>query len=318
MNTGSSSRAGRRWAPGSPTAWAPRTGTCPLRRDARRPGAVGGPQNWSTGFLPATFQGTQFRAGRYADPASEAAEPASTDDAAAQQARPASNDLNRASTAADKADDTELDARIRVLRAGLPDAVGRARGGRSFARRREATKKLYGMDERDHAALWHQLPAGAPAGRARRALRGALLRHRQRWDAHDDHRRNHTKMCRAADKPVAGLLADLKARGLLEDTLVVWGGEFGRTPFNERATAATTIPGASRCGWPAAASRKAGHRHHRRDRPPRGGASGSRPRPARHDPAPAGPRPPAPDLPAQRPGRTRDRDGGEVVKEILA
>jgi uncharacterized protein (DUF1501 family) len=53
------------------------------------------------------------------------------------------------------------------------------------------------------------------------------------WDAHTDMEENHTRMCRASDKPVAGLLADLKSRGMLDDVLVVWGGEFGRTPFNE-------------------------------------------------------------------------------------
>ena len=52
-----------------------------------------------------------------------------------------------------------------------------------------------------------------------------------RWDAHSDLHTNHTQNCKSADKPVAGLLADLKARGMLKDTLVVWGGEFGRTPF---------------------------------------------------------------------------------------
>jgi uncharacterized protein (DUF1501 family) len=51
------------------------------------------------------------------------------------------------------------------------------------------------------------------------------------WDAHSDLASNHDKWCRASDKPVAGLLADLKSRGMLKDTLVVWGGEFGRTPF---------------------------------------------------------------------------------------
>jgi len=48
------------------------------------------------------------------------------------------------------------------------------------------------------------------------------------WDAHHDVEANHSKWCKASDKPVAGLLADLKARGMLKDTLVVWGGEFGR------------------------------------------------------------------------------------------
>ena len=54
------------------------------------------------------------------------------------------------------------------------------------------------------------------------------------WDAHGQCDRNHTIMAARVDKPIAGLLADLKSRGLLKDTLVVWGGEFGRTPFNEK------------------------------------------------------------------------------------
>ena len=54
------------------------------------------------------------------------------------------------------------------------------------------------------------------------------------WDAHANIEGNHSKWCRYTDKPIAGLLADLKSRGLLEDTLVVWAGEFGRTPFNEK------------------------------------------------------------------------------------
>jgi uncharacterized protein (DUF1501 family) len=54
------------------------------------------------------------------------------------------------------------------------------------------------------------------------------------WDAHENVEENHGKWCRVSDKPIAGLLTDLKARGMLQDTLVVWGGEFGRTPFNEK------------------------------------------------------------------------------------
>jgi uncharacterized protein (DUF1501 family) len=54
------------------------------------------------------------------------------------------------------------------------------------------------------------------------------------WDAHNNIEGNHGKWCRVSDKPIAGLLADLKSRGMLKDTLVVWGGEFGRTPFNEK------------------------------------------------------------------------------------
>ena len=78
----------------------------------------------------------------------------------------------------------------------------------------------------------------------------------QPWDTHTGHNDKVRDLCRDIDQPMAALLADLKSRGLLEDTLVVWGGEFGRTPTTDSpkvATAATTITTASRCGWPAAA-----------------------------------------------------------------
>jgi uncharacterized protein (DUF1501 family) len=54
-----------------------------------------------------------------------------------------------------------------------------------------------------------------------------------KWDAHKDIEGNHSKYCRESDKPIAGLLKDLKRRGLLDETLVVWAGEFGRTPMSE-------------------------------------------------------------------------------------
>ena len=53
------------------------------------------------------------------------------------------------------------------------------------------------------------------------------------WDAHRDIEGNHSRLCARSDKPIAGLIKNLKARGLLDDTLVIWGGEFGRTPMNE-------------------------------------------------------------------------------------
>ena len=74
------------------------------------------------------------------------------------------------------------------------------------------------------------------------------------WDAHDDINGNHEKMCGHVDQPIAALLTDLKQRGLLEDTLVVWGGEFGRTPNVAGRQGPRPQPAtASRCGWPAAA-----------------------------------------------------------------
>src|SRR5204863_7424323 len=133
----------------------------------------------------------------------------------------------------DKQDDSELDARTRSyelayqMQAAAPEAV-------DLTGESEATRKLYGMDEKETA------PYGTLCLMARRLVeRGVRFVEiysgsGSRWDAHSDLTGNHNQNCKSADKPVAGLLADLKARGLLKDTLVVWGGEFGRTPFNEK------------------------------------------------------------------------------------
>ncbi len=80
----------------------------------------------------------------------------------------------------------------------------------------------------------------------------------QPWDNHDDLEVNHRRLAGQLDKPLAALLTDLKQRGMLDDTLVIWGGEFGRTPVVElptpganagRSTAEITTTGASRCSW---------------------------------------------------------------------
>ena len=75
------------------------------------------------------------------------------------------------------------------------------------------------------------------------------------WDSHGD-MADHGRLAKNVDQPIAGLLQDLKRRGLLDDTLVVWTTEFGRTPFNntaERTRAASTTTGRSAPGWPAPA-----------------------------------------------------------------
>jgi hypothetical protein len=190
---------------------------------------IGGPQNWSSGFLPATYQGTSFR--REGDPILDLS-PQRT--VGAKQER--SNldlirDLNQ-HYGADKPDDSELAARTASyelayrMQATAPEAV-------DLAKESEATKQLYGMDE-DITRRF-----GTNCLLARRMVeRGVRFVEvycgsGSAWDAHTHIEANHTKMCKISDKPVAGLLADLKARGLLDDTLVIWGGEFGRTPFNE-------------------------------------------------------------------------------------
>ena len=129
------------------------------------------------------------------------------------------------------------------------------------------------------------------------------------WDAHDDIDANHEKMCGMTDKPVAALLTDLKRTGLLDDTLVVWGGEFGRTPVRQgggrgrdhNATGFTMwmAGGGVKGGTIVGATDEAGLKAIEDPRP--------RQRHPRHDPAPDGPRPQAAHVPAQRPRRAAHR-----------
>ncbi len=80
-----------------------------------------------------------------------------------------------------------------------------------------------------------QLLASAAIGRER-GVRYVQLYHGtgSKWDSHAGIEKSHASLCKSMDKPVAGLLKDLKQRGLLDETLVIWGGEFGRTPMMEK------------------------------------------------------------------------------------
>ncbi|HSZ58399.1 MAG TPA: DUF1501 domain-containing protein [Tepidisphaeraceae bacterium] len=189
----------------------------------------GGPTNWSAGFLPATYQGTHFR--REGTPVFHLTPPKGVDDREQRGKLDLLHQLN-AGFDAHHADDSNLTARINSyelayrMQTAAPEAV-------DISRESEATKKLYGLDDRK------TMITGSNCLLARRLVeRGVRFVQvysgsGSGWDAHGDVEDNHSKMCRSCDKPIAGLLADLKSRGLLDDTLVVWGGEFGRTPFNE-------------------------------------------------------------------------------------
>jgi hypothetical protein len=188
---------------------------------------LGGVQNYSSGFLPATYQGTLFRKGD--TPILNLKPPVGMTDAQERNKLEFLQAINDR-FGRDKQDDTELDARTRSyelayrMQSSAPEAV-------DISSESEATKKLYGLDD----------PATAVYGTnlllARRLVeRGVRFVEcysgsGSRWDAHSSLESNHTENCKSSDKPVAGLLTDLKARGMLKDTLVVWGGEFGRTPF---------------------------------------------------------------------------------------
>lgn len=132
-----------------------------------------------------------------------------------------------------RAENSDLDARIRSyelafrMQAEAPDAV-------DLSKESAATRKLYGVEEPETATF------GRNCLLARRLVeRGVRFVQLysgtgSKWDAHTKIEENHTDLCRATDKPIAGLLRDLKSRGLLDSTLVIWGGEFGRTPMSEK------------------------------------------------------------------------------------
>ena len=129
----------------------------------------------------------------------------------------------------------------------------------------EATRKMYGIGDTGGAAGGF----GPGGGRGTDGFgRSCLLARRfieagvrfveigsGGWDQHRNLKNDHEARCESVDKPIAGLLTDLKQRGLLKDTLVIWGGEFGRTPHarRHRTVATTTSRCLTPCGWPAAA-----------------------------------------------------------------
>jgi uncharacterized protein (DUF1501 family) len=131
-----------------------------------------------------------------------------------------------------RADDSALAARIAAyelafrMQTHAPEAV-------DITSETEATGRLYGLDRKETAEF------GLRCLLARRLVeRGVRFVQldcgdTNGWDAHSDIEGNHSRLCAQSDQPIAGLLTDLKQRGLLDSTLVIWGGEFGRTPMSE-------------------------------------------------------------------------------------
>jgi hypothetical protein len=213
----------------------------------------GGAPAWGNGFLPAAFQGTVVRGGT-----SPILNLHSPQGISAEQQRRTLEFVqmhNQEHLHAREAD-SELAARIAAyelafrMQAHAPEVV-------DISRETEATKHLYGLDQ----------PATAEFG-LRCLLARRLVERGVRfvqlycgdtngWDAHSNIEDNHSKLCLRSDQPIAGLLTDLKARGLLDSTLVVWGGEFGRTPMSEGATGRDHNPHGF-CMWLAGGGVKGG------------------------------------------------------------
>ena len=190
---------------------------------------VGGPKNWSSGFLPATYQGTLFRNDN--TPIFHLTPPATVSEKQQRSKLDLLSQFNR-HYSADKPDDTELAARLNSyelayrMQTSAPEAV-------NFSEESESVKKLYGLDEPITAKF------GSNCLLARRLVERGVrfvqlyMGSGSKWDAHSKVEGNHARYCRESDRPIAGLLKDLKRRGLMDSTLVVWGGEFGRTPMSE-------------------------------------------------------------------------------------
>jgi hypothetical protein len=189
----------------------------------------GGSRNWSTGFMPATYQGTKFRNDK--TPILSLTPPQTVSTQQQRAKLDFIQELNRRHLAV-RAKDADLEARIAVyelayrMQSAAPDAV-------NLANESAETKRLYGLDNSQTERM------GRNCLLARRLVeRGVRFVQLycgsgSKWDAHTNVEANHSRYCRESDRPIAGLLKDLKLRGLLESTLVVWGGEFGRTPMSE-------------------------------------------------------------------------------------
>lgn len=192
-----------------------------------------GPQAYGAGFLPALYQGTVFHSGEH--PVLDLASPSGITSKAQRATIDFINEVDQYQLAS-RPGDSELEARIASyelayrMQSTAPEAV-------DTGKESDATKKLYGMDDPKTEDFGRKcLLARRLVERGVRFVQlysGQFLG--EDWDdAHDDLVSSHTKMAFKTDKPIAGLLTDLKSRGLLESTLVVWSSEFGRTPLAER------------------------------------------------------------------------------------
>jgi hypothetical protein len=199
-----------------------------------RGGPIAGPQNWSAGFLPSEHQGVPFRA--QGQPILDLARPEDVDAMHQRRQLDLLSEWNRRHASA-RPGVRELDARIRSfelaarMQLAAPEAI-------DVGNESEETKRLYGLD-RD-VSRWYGTQCLIARRLVERGVRFIQLYsgggHQQdSWDAHFGLKENQDLHCPETDVPIAGLLTDLKRRGLLDSTLVVWGGEFGRMPMSQGA-----------------------------------------------------------------------------------
>lgn len=201
-------------------------------------GTSGGASNWSSGFLPSNYQGVLFRSG--GDPVLNLSNPPGIDRSMQEAGLRAVRDLN--SLRSEAVADPEIASRIAAyelafrMQAAAPELM-------DLASESAATRAAYGVD-RDEGGMKNY--SGSGKGEFRSFAANCLLARRlvergtrfvniyhATWDHHANLDQGLSFNCMMADQPIAALLGDLKQRGLLESTLVVFAGEFGRTPLGE-------------------------------------------------------------------------------------
>jgi uncharacterized protein (DUF1501 family) len=188
---------------------------------------VDGARNWSNGWMPPLYQGMPVRATE--TDAILNLQPRIPAEAAAARLGFLQK-LNKEHLKT-RSENLELDARIANFELAARMQLA-ATDALDLKKESEATRKLYGLDQAQSATYGRELLM------ARRLVeRGVrfvqVMMTGQPWDTHTNNNATLRSLCASTDLPVSGLLTDLKQRGLMEDTLVIWTGEFGRTPFAE-------------------------------------------------------------------------------------
>ncbi len=198
-----------------------------------RGGPINGQPNWGAGYMPAAYQGTQFRS--TGDPIVDLRPPKEISRTRQRKWLDLLRDLNREHLALNP-EDNELSARIQSYELAYNMQV-HATEAIDISKEGEATRKLYGLDDK------RTMYFGRQALMARRLVeRGVRVvqlysgggNHEPTWDQHWSLKYFHTMHAGETDGPIAGLIADLKQRGLFDETLIVWHGEFGRMPISQR------------------------------------------------------------------------------------
>lgn len=197
-----------------------------------RGGPIGSASNWTAGYMPAAYQGTLFRSG--GSPLLDLATPEGTNDRTQRRSLDLLKSLNEEHLK-HHPDEAELVARIESYELAYRMQTA-ALGAVDIERESPATRAMYGLDNRLTADF------GRKCLVARRLMEKGVRfiqiysgggHIEDTWDGHNDCTTNHKLHAGETDKPIAALMSDLKRTGLWDETLIVWGGEFGRTPTSE-------------------------------------------------------------------------------------